>query len=315
MSAQSPKAFMMSATLHGVVVALILFFTFAASRRDPPTVPIFELVQGVGDNYLAREAPALGTESGTGVAVDVPKLPPAPDLTPAPAPEPVVEAAPLTPAPPTPAPVMEKAPTKQATKAPTPTNLSKQITKAIIVGESRAKQEAAKERKAEAKRLAEEKKKADQMTKAQFDAQNKNTTKSGSPTKSGSTQVAKVDAKGIAQGVVGGSTNNTKGGAGGKALVANFDNELAAYFAMFKQRVRSAFLPPPGVSDQLKVRIEFYSASTGAIARVRVLESSGNAEFDKAVIAAVQDTTMPKRPDGKSETASFTFSMKEEDSG
>ena len=33
------------------------------------------------------------------------------------------------------------------------------------------------------------------------------------------------------------------------------------------------------------------------------------------VIAAVQDTTMPKRPDGKSESLQFTFSMREEDSG
>jgi len=47
---------------------------------------------------------------------------------------------------------------------------------------------------------------------------------------------------------------------------------------------------------------------------VRITTSSGNAEFDRSVIEACQHTrSIGPRPDGKSETVSFTFKMREDE--
>ena len=61
MSAQSPGAYGLSALLHGGVIALVLFFSYAATSvvKDEPKV--LELVAGAGDNYAATAAPALGS--------------------------------------------------------------------------------------------------------------------------------------------------------------------------------------------------------------------------------------------------------------
>src|SRR5678816_4266212 len=99
MTATSPRAFLLSATLHGGVVALLLFFTYVMSTQVTPTPKVFELVAGEGDNFMAREAPALGVPGGVKVAI-----PKAPERKPAP-PEPMPpEVAPVTPVPPPPTP-------------------------------------------------------------------------------------------------------------------------------------------------------------------------------------------------------------------
>ena len=97
MTASSPSAFMLSAALHAVVVALALLLSYSASRRSEDAPKVFELVAGEGDNYLAREAPALGTP---GVKLNVPATAaPRVDVTPPPEPEPTpVKPAPTPPA-------------------------------------------------------------------------------------------------------------------------------------------------------------------------------------------------------------------------
>ncbi len=86
MRANSPGAFMLSLTLHGAIVAIVLFFTFAMHTQVKEQPKIFELVAGEGDNYMATEAPALGTP---GVKLNVPTpQTPAPALKPEPQPEP-----------------------------------------------------------------------------------------------------------------------------------------------------------------------------------------------------------------------------------
>jgi colicin import membrane protein len=288
------SAFFLSATLHGAVIALAFLMMLVARLYVEKPPPILELVAGEGDNFSAREAPALGTPR---VKLDVPAPPPQP-APPKPQPAPP-EPAPITPAPVPPVPKKVE---------PPPPNFTKDIKRKLIIAESKTKREIAKERAAEAKRIEEEKKK---LTKEEFDRMNK--AKTTPPQKTPPPKIAKIDVEGITKGVVGGSKSNTKGGAGGKALVSNSDDVMAQYFRMLLERVRREFELPPTVSDTLEVSVEFRSSADGSISNPRVLKSSGSREFDQAVLAAIRRVTMPPRPDKKSETVKFLFTMRELD--
>lgn len=296
MNSTSPGAFLLSATLHGVVVMALLFG--CAMNRDEPPDKILELVQGEGDNFMASEAPALGKSDG--VKVDVPK-PPEPKPAP---PEPVRQEAPPVPPTPPSTPPPTPSPTTPADQAIP--DFKKQITRKIIVAESRAKQQIAKERAAEKKRAEEEQKK---LTKEEFDRANK--AKTSAPTKVASAKSPKVDAEGIAKGVAGGSAANKVGGAGGKAMKSDNTDVLAAYDKLFKDRLRREFEAPPGLSDSLKVEIEVRSNADGSLTNPRITKSSGSAEFDRAVMEAIRRVKLPARPDHKSETVEFIFAMRE----
>lgn len=305
MTARSPSAFLLSAALHAVLVGLALLLSYSASQQNSDPAKVFELVAGEGDNFMATEAPALGTP---GVKLNV--------QTPA---APKVEPQPVAPAPVEPAPV-KAAPPPVTKAAPPIPDFSKKIKREMIVAESRAKLQIKREREAEAKRKAAEAKKAaddeKRLSKEEFDRLNKS--KSQSTTKGKSTQVAsakiqKIDAEGIAKGVQGGSTRNKTGGAGGKALVANEGSEMERYYAMFKVRLKERFEPPPGLSDTLVAQVVVRISADGSVRNVRISRSSGSKEFDEAVLAAVRRTTMPSRPDGKSDEITFPFTLLEKD--
>jgi len=292
---------MLSATLHGVAIALALLFAYATSQREQEPPKVLELVAGEGDNFMAREAPALGTPGGIKLAI-----PKAPEPKPVP-PQPVTpEPAPVTPAP-TPKAVTPEPPAEQ-----TIPNFKKKIQRDIIVADSKAKRQIAKERAAEKKKAEEDQKR---LTKEEFDRAHKSKTSGATSTKSVPTKVAKIDAEGIAKGVVGGSTKNKTGGAGGKALTSDNTDVLAAYFEGLKLKMRQVFEPPPGLSDSLKVDVEVRSNADGTLAGARITKSSGSADFDKAVLDAIKRVKMPARPDKKSETVEFTFTMKERGEG
>lgn len=293
MTPTSPSAFLLSATLHGVALALALLLSYAASRQDRVEPRILELVAGEGDNYGAREAPALGREGG--VKLTVPSAPEPKPLPPAPKP---VEPAPASPAP--------KATSAAGEAVP---NFKKKILYEVVKGDAKAKLQLRKEREAEAKRLAEEKKR---MTLEEYNRTQKN---SSAATKVASTKVPAIDGEGIAKGVIGGSTNNKVGGAGGKALRSDNDDVLAAYDAMFKMRLREKFEPPPGLSDSLKAWVEVRSNLDGTLVNARITRSSGSREFDAAVLDAIRRVRMPPRPDKKSEVIGFPFVMYERDEG
>lgn len=304
MTATQPQAFLLSAALHALVAGLILLFTFGMTR-DAEAPKIIELVAGEGDNYAATEAPALGVPGG--VKVDIPK---APEPAPAP-PEPV---APVTPV----APPIAPAPTPKAAPAPTPpkpadpNSIVKDMRWAQIKAESKAKMQLAKEKAAEKKRLDEEKKK---MTKAQFDAANK-AKAAAANTKSSPAKVAKIDAEGIAKGVVGGSTKNKVGGAGGKALTADATATLLEqYFALLKQRVRAELTGLAGMDDRLAVDVLVRISAAGVLSNPRVQKSSGNEEFDNAVLAALRRVRMPVHPENKSEELELTFRTRDIEGG
>jgi len=148
MSDRSP-AFALSLVLHGGVAALLLFFGYTASRQNKEAPKIFELVAGAGDNYLATEAPALGTPGGIKLDLPAPSKP-EPKAEPVPEPPVAPEPSPITPAP------IEKPappPPKPADK-PVPSdipNFKNQIVKKVIRADSQAKREIKKEREKEAK--------------------------------------------------------------------------------------------------------------------------------------------------------------------
>jgi colicin import membrane protein len=281
----SPAAFLQSLTLHGAIAALAFFLGYVAQSSEPPQ-RVLELVAGEGDNYMATEAPALGIEGGVKLPTPRPPEPTPPAPTP-PAPAP-------TPAPATP------------TEQPIP-NFAKDVRRKIIVADSQAKREIAKQRAAEEKRAKEE---AKRISKEEFDRQNKAKASAPAP-KNSPTKIAKIDAEGIAKGVVGGSTANKKGGAGGKALTARPDDVLTAYDSLFRSKLRTAFESPPGLSDTLKATLDFRMNADGSIIGARISQSSGSAEFDRAVLEAVARVRMPPRPDKRAETLSIVFSMRD----
>lgn len=275
MSAQSPGAYGLSAVLHGGVIALILFFSYAATSvvKDEPKV--LELVAGAGDNYAATAAPALGSPGGVKL-----QQPPALRPEPAPTPQPKAEASPIQSAPET-----APAPAKPA-KAAKPVDLVADLKRVEARREKRLEAKYEKEREAELKREA---------AAAKAD------------------RVAHIDAEGIRAGVLGGSTENKVGGAGGNALAREEGSELEAYFQMLTNRVRENAVPIEGVSDTLEARVEFMLAADGTISHVRILKSSGNSEFDNSALEAVAQTqSIGPRPDGRSDTRTMLYKLHNE---
>lgn len=128
-------------------------------------------------------------------------------------------------------------------------------------------------------------------------------------------RVAHIDAEGIKEGVLGGSTENKVGGAGGKALTREEGSLLDAYFALLKARIKENHIPPEGVSDRLSARVEVFVAADGSLSNVRIVSPSGNFEFDRSVIEAVEHTrSIAARPDGRSESVTMTIKMSDEES-
>lgn len=125
----------------------------------------------------------------------------------------------------------------------------------------------------------------------------------------------RIDAEGIKEGVLGGSTANKTGGAGGKALTAEEGHELDKYFSLLKMRIKENHIPPDGVSNSLQARVKFMVAADGTISHVRIIESSGNADFDRSVVEACSHTrSIGARPDRNGDEVEMTFKMREDES-
>ena len=305
MQANSPGAFLYSSLLHGTVAVIILIVSLVVQQKVEKAPKIFELVAGEGDNYMATEAPALG--SAGGVKFEPPaqaKLAP-PEPTPVEAaPEPVVERAPLPP------------PPKVNPVKPAPPDAIRDFSKDVKrIASKRQKRLEEQDRKLRA--IAEKKAKAAEarkLTKEEFDRQNK--AKASATKTAAGLKVAKIDAEGILKGVVGGSTANKTGGAGGKALAREQADALDAYFSLLKRRLKEALDKPPGLSDSLVAIVEVRIAANGLLSGAKISRSSGSDDFDHAALAAIARVkSIGPRPDGKSEVLSIPFRMREEDEG
>jgi TonB family protein len=192
----------------------------------------------------------------------------------------------------------ESAPIQAAPDATLPTapakpvDLVKQLKRAEQRRENKLEAQYKKEEAAEQKRLTHE-----EFLRQQAAA------KAGS-------KVTHIDPEGIRSGVVGGSAENKEGGAGGKALTREEGTELEAYFAELTQQIRNNAVQLEGVSDSLKARVEFFLAADGSISHVRILNSSGNHEFDRSAIEAVERTpSIGPRPDGRSDTQTVLYHL------
>jgi colicin import membrane protein len=265
-----------SLLLHGGIVALILLFTYVLNQESPPPPKIFELVAGGGDNYAATAAPALGVPDG--IKVTIPAVPaPSPPEPAALQAEPEPVPAKVTPA--------KALPVKVANKIP---DFAKAVERTAARVANRIEAKYKKQQEAEQRK---------QMTQEQY--------LKAHPAKAG---------EGIAQGVVGGSTANKTGGAGGKALTREEGHELEAYWAMLISQLSANLEKPTDVSDALTAEVEFYVGADGSLSEGRISRSSGNPEFDRAVLEAVHRThSIGPRPDGRGDKVTVPFKMHEDD--
>ena len=279
-NSHSPNAFLLSATLHGLVAALLLFFAYVAKDHTVEAPKIFELVAGPGDNYAATEAPVVGVPNG--IKVDIPQPPvvtPAPDPTPiAPTPPQPVPQTPIAPIP---------NPAKPVPPKPTP-DLAKMVTRIADKRATKIEKKFLKEKQEAEARAAKE---------AALSAK----------------RVTKIDVEGIAAGVLDGSTNNKTGGAGSKALTREEMDLSDAYIALLMQRLKEAHRKPEGLSDLLQTKVEFRLNPNGTISGVNIVKSSGNAEYDASVLAAFRNIRLPSPLKLKIYIYSITFKMKEDE--
>ena len=151
------------------------------------------------------------------------------------------------------------------------------------------------------------------LSKAEFDRLHG---KSATPkTALASTRVAhvpRIDAQGIAKGVVGGSTANKTGGAGGKALRREEQSLVDSYIAFLSQQLHTAFdeAKPPGLSDRLEAIVELRVLSDGTLSDAHIIQSSGSDEFDRAVLEAIARVRpLGTRPPGLDEVLKIPFRM------
>jgi colicin import membrane protein len=151
------------------------------------------------------------------------------------------------------------------------------------------------------------------MTKEEYDRLHGKTKAAATPAPPTPTKAPRIDAKGIANGVRGGSADNTRGGGGGKALSRDQMDAMAEYFAALRLHLQEALERPTGASDRLTCEIRFFLAANGQIDNVAVARSSGDAEFDRSALAAFNRIAWPgPRPDRQSGYLSVTFRMKED---
>ncbi len=302
MTADNTRAFFASALLHGALLALALYVSYAAATEQAKKAPrILELVAGPGDDFRATDAPAVGNPDG--VKLTIPKSTPAPVAQPEPPkpeppkPEPAKVEAPPKPPEPSPlakAPPVTTAPPKAEPKQRT---MAQKLQRQLIVADVKGRKQAQKE-------IEQQKR----ISKEEFDKAQRAKVASA---KSASTKPDKlIDSKGIADGVRGGSQNSTRG-AGGTALSVEERDEADGYAAMLNQKLTDELDQVTGLDEGLRAEAEFEVQSSGRLARGRIIKKSGNERFDQAVLHAIAAVRMPEGPPkGFERVQQVTFSSK-----
>ncbi len=283
MRANSPSSVVVSLICHAFVAAIIFVTTVYVAQQDKAPPVIFELVAGPPTAPDELVAPALGNTTAQ-VKPDVAKVEVPPEL---PVAETVQAAEPEVKETVQPAPEPPQAePVKPAPKAkPKPdTSITKQL------------------KKSEKTSYKEYLKKHPTPKPAAV----------ASASTAKSANVPRIDAQGIANGVRGGSTANTRGGGGGKALTREEQSELNTYISFLLNALKEAHEPPPGTSDQLAAEVTFDITAGGSILNPRISKSSGDRAFDDSVIAAFRRVkSIGPTPNGKADTWKVTFREKD----
>lgn len=278
MQANSPSAFLLSATLHGLVVALIFLVTYLLHQQVKESPKIFELVAGAGNNYAATEAPPAIADP---INFDLPETP-APVIRPDPVPEIIPEIVPEKVVTPDPVPVLSPPKTVIPKPKPKPTP------------------------KAPSQKVEPPPKK---MSLAEFQklhgkAKNASVKPPAAPRP---IKTRKIDANSFAN-----VSSKTMTGAGGKALSREEGNLLESYQALLLQRLSAAHQKPSGLSDLLTAEVRFSIAADGGLSSVKIVRSSGSVEFDESVLRAFKKVrTIGRTPTGKSYVWTVTFRMRD----
>lgn len=274
MHANSPSSLFASLGLHAFVTALIICSTLYLAQKNREQPVIFELVAGPPTAPDELMAPALGN---TTIKLDLPKAEP---VSTKPEPEPVVQ----TP------------PEERAVEPPA----------------EKAKPKAPEKPKADTS-IAKEMKQAQRMSYKDYLKKHPTPKQTASAQPRKAANVPRVDVRGIAQGVKGGSTENTRGGGGGIALAREQQNQLNTYISLLIQELKRAHEPPPGVSDRLEARVTFDITASGAILNPRISKSSGDKAFDESVLEAfLRMRSIGPTPNRRSDTWTVTFKMRDE---
>jgi colicin import membrane protein len=276
MRANSPSAVFASLTLHGAVVALILVVTMYVARQEQRPPVIFELVAGPPTAPNELVAPALGNTTNK-LTVEIPKPPEKV--------EPVVQE-------------VVKPPEPEAVTPP-PKPAAVVTPKPAVVKPDNS--------------ITKEFKKKERISYQQYLKSHPTPKQPANPPAPRTANVPRIDAQGIANGVRSGSTANTKGGGGGKALTREEHDEFDTYYSFLRNALKEAHEPPPGVSDQLEAKVTFDITAAGAILYPRISKSSGDRSFDQSVIEAFRRVkSIGPTPNGKPDTAvTLTFRMRD----
>ncbi|HZZ58494.1 MAG TPA: energy transducer TonB [Opitutaceae bacterium] len=297
---RSHPAFLSSIALHGAIVLLIVLAGLAFSQSRPPPPQVFELVAGQGDNYMATQATALGSE--VGVKFNAPPAPPAPEpptpeaAPPAAALEPVPAEA--VPPPPKPAPLKRVKTSAAAASGTAVPNFEKSVRWAQIKAESRIKMH-----ELRLKRAEERKRRIAERLAALAAAR-----------KSGVTYeqfLREQAARGRATGVIHGKS--MEAGAGGKALTAEQQDAMVAWTELIRERWIDNFVPPTDFTESMMAHVKFYVGADGSISNIRIVRSTGNEAFGQAVIDALQRVSVPPPPSHRGDDYDIDFSLKNED--
>lgn len=274
MRPNSPSAIVTSLILHGFVAAVIFVTTIYMARSTRMEPVIFELVAGEPTAPDELVAPKLGNTT-LPVKVTVPEV-----ELPEEKPEPVVQKTV-----PVPEPVAKTPPAKTPPAVKPKSDLS----------------------------LAKEMKKSAKVSYQEYLKKNPIPKQSAASTVRRAAKVPKIDTQGIVGGVKSGSTSNTRGGGGGKALTREEQNQLNTYISLLIQALKNAHEPPSGVSDQLETRVTFDITASGAILNPRISKTSGNREFDESVLDAFRRMrSIGPTPNRRADTWTVTFKMRDD---
>lgn len=279
MRATSPNSLFLSLILHFLFVAAIFLATYFVAQQAKEQPVIFELVAGPPTAPDELVAPALGNTTNP-IKLEIPKVELVPTM---PEPEPVVQTEP------------------EAQEVAPPPPVEKPKPKAVDKPKPKADTSIVKEMK-QAQRMSYK----DYLKKHP-------TPKQTAPATRKAANAPRVDVQGIASGVKGGSTANTRGGGGGNALTREKQNEMNTYISMLIQELKRAHEPPPGVSDRFETKVTFDITASGAIMNPRISKSSGDKAFDESVLEAfLRMRSIGPTPNRRSDTWTVTFKMRDE---
>ncbi|HEY5550531.1 MAG TPA: TonB family protein [Opitutaceae bacterium] len=123
------------------------------------------------------------------------------------------------------------------------------------------------------------------------------------------TKVPRIDTKAITSELQQYARAGVKDGSMSAAQATALD----AYIARLITALRMAHVKPDGLSELLKAKVSFYVAQDGTLSAVRIITSSGDADFDRSVLDAFRAVrSIGSVPGGKAYTWELTFRMTEE---